>query len=203
MPDSSLPYLCGILDIVLSRFLMRHWACRLWSFVSHSAVVWLEQAARIGRMNCPKLVPECSIIQLIVIYRAVDSVQALEICTQLTAEMVEVVASLTLFCVCSSVLRSFSAQASPPPPTPPPSEKTSYGGLKDEDRIFTNLYRQGDPFIKVFSRVLCCLWPPVLSYCHQNCSQHIQKGCMSALSSVVASYRVPWLAVTGIAPRIL
>ena len=27
--------------------------------------------------------------------------------------------------------------------------KTSHGGLADEDRIFTNLYRQGDPFMKV------------------------------------------------------
>ncbi len=45
-----------------------------------------------------------------------------------------------------SALRSFAAQASPPPPPP---EKTSYGGLKDEDRIFTNLYNEGDPFIKV------------------------------------------------------
>lgn len=25
----------------------------------------------------------------------------------------------------------------------------TYGGLADEDRIFTNLYRQGDPFLKV------------------------------------------------------
>jgi hypothetical protein len=23
-----------------------------------------------------------------------------------------------------------------------------YGGLKDQDRIFTNLYRQGDPFLE-------------------------------------------------------
>jgi len=34
------------------------------------------------------------------------------------------------------------------------SEKT-YGGLKDSDRIFTNLYRDGDPFIKgALKRVL-------------------------------------------------
>ena len=26
-----------------------------------------------------------------------------------------------------------------------------HGGLKDEDRIFTNLYCQGDPFIKVLA----------------------------------------------------
>ncbi len=28
------------------------------------------------------------------------------------------------------------------------SEKTSYGGLKDQDRIFTNLYGDQDPFLK-------------------------------------------------------
>lgn len=49
----------------------------------------------------------------------------------------------TVFVVWCSLLRaSFSAQAAP-------GEKTSFGGLKDEDRIFTNLYCQGDPFIKV------------------------------------------------------
>jgi len=53
---------------------------------------------------------------------------------------------VTIGLLCSA-LRSFAAQASSAPPPPP--EKTSYGGLKDEDRIFTNLYRQGDPFIKV------------------------------------------------------
>ena len=29
--------------------------------------------------------------------------------------------------------------------TPPPKK---HGGLKDSDRIFTNLYRDGDPFIE-------------------------------------------------------
>lgn len=28
------------------------------------------------------------------------------------------------------------------------TERTSFGGLKDQDRIFTNLYRDGDPFIE-------------------------------------------------------
>lgn len=48
----------------------------------------------------------------------------------------------------------------PPPPFPsPPSAARAFaadaapskthGGLADEDRIFTNLYRQGDPFLKV------------------------------------------------------
>ena len=47
-------------------------------------------------------------------------------------------------CWCS-LLRAaaFSTQ------NPALAEKTSFGGLKDEDRIFTNLYCQGDPFIKV------------------------------------------------------
>ncbi|KAF2292571.1 hypothetical protein GH714_025667 [Hevea brasiliensis] len=50
--------------------------------------------------------------------------------------------------------RSFSTQAanagSPQPaPPPPPPEKTHFGGLKDEDRIFTNLYGLHDPFLEV------------------------------------------------------
>lgn len=40
------------------------------------------------------------------------------------------------------------ATAPPPPPPPPPTEKTQFGGLKDEDRIFTNLYGMHDPFLK-------------------------------------------------------
>ncbi|CAI9093246.1 OLC1v1028704C1 [Oldenlandia corymbosa var. corymbosa] len=34
------------------------------------------------------------------------------------------------------------------PPPPPPPEKTHFGGLKDEDRIFTNVYGLHDPFLK-------------------------------------------------------
>src|ERR1044072_3221980 len=51
-------------------------------------------------------------------------------------------------------LRSFSTQGAStastpqPPPPPPPPEKTHFGGLKDEDRIFTNLYGIHDPFLK-------------------------------------------------------
>ena len=69
-----------------------------------------------------------------------------------------------------SALRSFASQTSPAPAPPP--EKTSYGGLKDEDRIFTNLYRQGDPFIKVppFSLCIC------LFYLLQQCSVHCPVG---------------------------
>ncbi|GJN10844.1 hypothetical protein PR202_ga28975 [Eleusine coracana subsp. coracana] len=53
-----------------------------------------------------------------------------------------------------SASRSFSTQAATtsstpqPPPPPPPPEKTHFGGLKDEDRIFTNLYGVHDPFLK-------------------------------------------------------
>lgn len=42
-----------------------------------------------------------------------------------------------------ALVRAFSADAKPASAevkkTPPP-QKTSFGGLKDEDRIFTNLY---------------------------------------------------------------
>jgi hypothetical protein len=31
---------------------------------------------------------------------------------------------------------------------PSSTQKKTYGGLKDQDRIFTNLYRDGDPFIE-------------------------------------------------------
>ena len=35
------------------------------------------------------------------------------------------------------------------------STKRTYGGLKDQDRIFTNLYKDGDPFIEgALKRVL-------------------------------------------------
>jgi len=39
-----------------------------------------------------------------------------------------------------------AATASPTPPTPPPPPRV-YGGLKDQDRIFTNLYEGGDIYI--------------------------------------------------------
>uniref|UniRef100_A0A6N2NH31 NADH-ubiquinone oxidoreductase 51kDa subunit iron-sulphur binding domain-containing protein n=1 Tax=Salix viminalis TaxID=40686 RepID=A0A6N2NH31_SALVM len=47
--------------------------------------------------------------------------------------------------------RSLSTQApsnAGAPQPPPPPEKTHFGGLKDEDRIFTNLYGMQDPFLK-------------------------------------------------------
>jgi len=49
-----------------------------------------------------------------------------------------------------SALRAYSAAAEAPPAPP---AKTSFGGLKDEDRIFTNLYGRHDPFIKVSNRL--------------------------------------------------
>lgn len=45
-----------------------------------------------------------------------------------------------------SLLRGYSAQAAPAASTA--GEKTSWGGLEDKDRIFTNLYGKHDPFIK-------------------------------------------------------
>lgn len=51
---------------------------------------------------------------------------------------------LTSAPVCS-LLRAFAAQAEQAAEAPP----RSHGGLKDEDRIFTNLYGRGDPFLKV------------------------------------------------------
>lgn len=36
--------------------------------------------------------------------------------------------------------RAFAAEA---------TQKSSFGGLKDDDRIFTNLYGQHDPFLQV------------------------------------------------------
>ncbi|KAG4191499.1 hypothetical protein ERO13_A07G097600v2 [Gossypium hirsutum] len=50
-------------------------------------------------------------------------------------------------------IRSFSTQGAttagaPQASPPPPPEKTHFGGLKDEDRIFTNLYGLHDPFLK-------------------------------------------------------
>ncbi|KAA8521935.1 hypothetical protein F0562_012751 [Nyssa sinensis] len=47
--------------------------------------------------------------------------------------------------------RLFSTQAVTTASTtqpPPPPEKTHFGGLKDDDRIFTNLYGLHDPFLK-------------------------------------------------------
>ncbi len=60
----------------------------------------------------------------------------------------------TGLCAARSIARAFSAAAETPPPAPP--AKTSFGGLKDEDRIFTNLYGEHDPFLKVGHRVDAC-----------------------------------------------
>jgi NADH dehydrogenase (ubiquinone) flavoprotein 1 len=47
----------------------------------------------------------------------------------------------------STAAPAAAAPAAAPPP-PPPVEKTSFGSLSDEDRIFTNIYGRHDPFIK-------------------------------------------------------
>ncbi|XP_003745829.1 NADH dehydrogenase [ubiquinone] flavoprotein 1, mitochondrial [Galendromus occidentalis] len=41
-------------------------------------------------------------------------------------------------------LRAFSSSAATPPGTPPPQTRTKFGPLKDEDRIFQNLYGRHD-----------------------------------------------------------
>jgi NADH dehydrogenase (ubiquinone) flavoprotein 1 len=48
----------------------------------------------------------------------------------------------------ASFARAFSAAAPAPQQPDPPPERTHFGGLKDEDRIFTNLYGVHDPFLK-------------------------------------------------------
>jgi hypothetical protein len=55
---------------------------------------------------------------------------------------------LTLALLVCSFVRAFSAAPAPDQPEAPP-ERTHFGGLKDEDRIFTNLYGRHDPFLKV------------------------------------------------------
>ena len=37
------------------------------------------------------------------------------------------------------------------------STKRTYGGLKDQDRIFTNLYKDGDPFIEGALKRVCSI----------------------------------------------
>lgn len=51
-------------------------------------------------------------------------------------------AQLVAVCPACS-LRAYSTAA---------AEKTSFGGLQDKDRIFTNIYGRHDPFIKVGCR---------------------------------------------------
>ncbi|MCO5564245.1 hypothetical protein L7F22_017903 [Adiantum nelumboides] len=48
----------------------------------------------------------------------------------------------------STTTTQASSSTPPPPPPPPPAEKTHFGNLKDEDRIFTNVYGKYDPFLK-------------------------------------------------------
>ena len=52
----------------------------------------------------------------------------------------------------SSFLRFFAS--APPPP------KKTFGGLKDQDRIFTNLYGDNDPYIDgALKRVIIIKYP--------------------------------------------
>jgi len=54
-------------------------------------------------------------------------------------------------CWCRSFARAFSTAApgAAPAAPPPAPERTVFGGLKDQDRIFTNIYGRHDPFMKV------------------------------------------------------
>ena len=54
-----------------------------------------------------------------------------------------------------SLVRAFAAQAEQAAEAP---QRTHFGGLKDEDRIFTNLYGRNDPFIKVGVLSLAALY---------------------------------------------
>lgn len=54
---------------------------------------------------------------------------------------------LRVFSTTPSAAPTGSAPAAPP--APPAPERTVFGDLKDEDRIFTNIYGRHDPFMKV------------------------------------------------------
>lgn len=47
-----------------------------------------------------------------------------------------------------SFKNNFKFFSTVPQPQQESGVKKSHGGLKDSDRIFTNLYRDGDPFIE-------------------------------------------------------
>ena len=70
---------------------------------------------------------------------------------------------LTVALLAYSFARAFSATPAPEQPEAPP-ERTHFGGLKDEDRIFTNLYGQHDPFLKV-TTVSAAQWALNLDLC--------------------------------------
>ena len=55
---------------------------------------------------------------------------------------------VSVFSDCRFV-RAFSAAPAEAPKPEAKPERTVFGGLKDQDRIFTNLYGKHDPFIKV------------------------------------------------------
>lgn len=112
-------------------------------------------------------------------------------------------------------LRSFSAAPSAPSPEEAPRV---HGGLKDEDRIFTNLYCQGDPFIKVRCLPGPCpvLHTPPRRALLCTCSCLRRRARSAAARSAPAGARTlpcgdarartrrgraPWRAATGTAPR--
>src|SRR5579883_510852 len=73
--------------------------------------------------------------------------------------------------------QSKQAAPTPPPPPPPPQPgvppkqtKTKFGGLKDEDRIFTNLYGRHDFKLKgAMARVRKFRLSPIkIRLCHAN-----------------------------------
>ena len=77
------------------------------------------------------------------------------------------------------LLRAFSAAPAPPSAPAPQEEARVHGGLKDEDRIFTNLYCQGDPFIKVLAAA--ALPADLTFWCH------LRQLCYSSASPCVFS----------------
>lgn len=88
----------------------------------------------------------------------------------------------------------------------PAYEKTSFGGLKDEDRIFTNLYCQGDPFIKVMTLLVPC---KILSGNSTTTAVIVVQEPPIALACKIGSfrgrfvYRVPWPVEIGTGQRTL
>jgi len=77
-----------------------------------------------------------------------------------------------------------AAAASPPPPPPPPPPPAApervHGGLKDADRIFTNLYGKHDPMLKgALKRGDCACAPSRGSGRAESCAGHQTKAIMA------------------------
>ncbi len=62
-------------------------------------------------------------------------------------------------------MRAFSAAPAEAPKPEAKPERTVFGGLKDQDRIFTNLYGRHDPFIKVSFQAVCSFQFPTALAC--------------------------------------